>query len=393
MEPSRSRWRLARSPSRGPLAEEGDLEEIDTEGSLAIDEASIPPLAIVEDETGSVVWLPPEHDGDLPEVVITIIGANAPINHPDEIDDHGPVVGYLLASGEDRVPEPLQPFVRDEATRAVLETEGRLETLRAESKALHDRIQAENDAADDGLPPLASETCSSAERTAARNAYGAAYTSSKSSGGWKSCGQSVNWYQASGTRFWCNNGADCDHGLPTNSCEVNNNCTSVRGITTSFRARLSTSPSTFSSFQHFGRRYRFGYYNCSPTFTAQFERQRGSGSVITTNVSPGTMKIRVGGQSAPHKVALVGSVGLGGNTWKEDRSWDSSSEAPMNRMEMTVPTFGFMCGDLIQRFRTEESSNPSCNGTNRLCEYTCTGFGNCFESSARLGPDVETWAA
>jgi hypothetical protein len=357
------------------------------------------PLVVVEDDTGSVAWYPPALPGDELEVVITLRGTAAPILHPDFVQRVGAVSAYMaLTAPGAPIPDSLLPHA-GAAERAVLADETAVDALRKEAQAIRESIAADNAraeaeaeaeakaAAEAGVyTPLASTGCTAGQKTAAKNAYGAAYSAGGGSSGSKTCGNDQAFHSTTGTVYYCNFGAcDQDYTLALGQCgafdTVDNDCTTVGGKTTALRARFQTGPGSGATFQHYGLRYAFAYYNCSDTYTAVMRRKRGNDAWIYTDIDPHSMQIRVGGGAIPAPYALAHTFGLGGTAWHEDHDWDhDTSQSPFNSMNMVAQTDGFMCGDIIQRFRTYDASAGSCNGGDRLCTSTpCSGDGLCFE--------------
>ncbi len=348
------------------------------------------PLAVFEDDTGSVALYPPTQPGDELEVEITFRGIAAPILHPDFVQKVGAVGAFMtLMERGSSVPESLAPYLTD-AERAVLADDAALEALREEARRIRAEITDANarEAAaaelEPGVHTVASSGCTAGQRTAARNAYGAAYSSGGGSAGTKTCGDNMGFHNASGTVYYCNfPECDQDYTLAIGECAgiVDDDCTTVGGVTTARRARMQTGPGGNATFQNYGKRYAFAYYNCSDTYTAVMRRKRGDGDWIYTDIEPGAMQIRVGGGAIPAPYALAHTFSLGGTAWHEDHDWDhDTAQSPFNVLNMVAQTDGFLCGDLIQRFTTYDASAGSCNGGDRLCEETpCHGDGLCFE--------------
>ena len=354
-------------------------------------------LAAVEDETGDVTWLAPSYPGDLPEVVINVRGTFGPILHPDFVDRVGPVQAYLAVAPEDgELPDGLRSHA-SEGDLKVARDPAAIARLRDEARAKRDEVERANAEGSGQIVELASSGCTSGQQTAARNAYGAAYSAGGGSAGVRTCGNNMAFHNTTGTYYYCNFGG-CDQGhqdcsssivgnvhcsLALGPCSgvVSNGCTTVAGQTRALRARFRTYPGAGAAYRHWGKRYRFAYYNCSDTYTAVMRRKRGNGSWITTQINPGWMQIRVGGGAFPAPHALAHTFGLGGSVWKEDHLWDhNTASSPFNQMEMLAQNDGFMCGDIIQRFHTVEASSGSCNGGQRLCDdSSCSGPGLCFD--------------
>jgi hypothetical protein len=366
----------------GCATDVGDAPTTPPDGTTDLEEMprDPDPLALIEDETGSVSWYPPANPGDTLEVVIRFRGTAAPILHPDFVDKVGAIKAYMAAAEPGtELPASLRPYASDAELR--LDTAS-LESLREEARSIREAITQEN-ANVEGFSTL-SGGCTAAQQTAAKNSYGAAYSAGGGSSGSKTCGNDMAFHNATGTVYYCNFGAcDQDYTLALGQCAgvVDDDCTTVGGDTTARRARMRVYPNGDPTWQNYGLRYRFGYYNCSDTYTAVMRRKRGGGDWIYTDIDPGGMQIRVGGGAYPPDYALAHTFGLGGSVWQEDHDWDhDTAQSPLNSMNIVAPTDGFMCGDIIQRFVTYDASAGSCNGFKRLCDDgTCTGTGLCFD--------------
>lgn len=87
------------------------------------------------------------------------------------------------------------------------------------------------------------------------------------------------------------------------------------------------------------------------------------------------MQVRVGGEDFPPPYALARNAVAWG-VWEEHHDWGTNAD-PINAVEMTVQTDGLLCGDIIQRFDTEDSTPGWCNGGQGLCDdNSCTGSGS-----------------
>ncbi len=358
------------------------LDEVNGEGPSG---QSPPPLAKIEDKMGRVEWVAPDLKGDEPEVVITVRGEAAPLIHPDLVDELGTVQTYLALVDESApIPASLAPFARD-ADRELAADPARRRALRARNQAARDafKVSAAAEGNQDGL--RFADSCTATQRNHARDTYGAAYSAGGGSSGSKTCGQTINFHSVSGTTYYCNiPGADCDYGLgggtpatcdPPNTCgECDpNGCTTVRGLTEAFRLRWPTSAGdNGAGVSHYGVRYRFGFKNCSLEYSAVMRRRRGGGEWIYTTIEPNAMQIRTGGGAHPPPYALARDLVAWG-IWEEHHNWGTSQD-PLNQMEMTAATEGLMCGDIIQRFDTDDFTHISCNGGEALCDdNSCSG--------------------
>lgn len=331
------------------------------------------PLAVLTASTSHVEWLAPDFAGDTPEVVISVTGPTAALLHPDFVDRVGPLPAYLAATTQ-----PLPAALRPYATRDDLALEAdptARAKLRAQNEALRTEVTRANlAAAGSSTATTLSNSCSASQAAFAANHYGAAYSAGGGSSGSKTCGQSRPFQSVDGRVFYCNiANADCDYELAQEPVCDANTCTTVQGFTTALRARFQTTPGSGANFQHFAESYRFAYVNCSSTDDAQMRRRRNGGAWINTTVHPLWMQIRVGGHGYPPPYALARQF-LSFALWKEDHDWSvSTGQSPMTQMNMVTQTHGFLCGDLIQGFRTEELYQASCNGAKALCEDTpCT---------------------
>jgi hypothetical protein len=333
------------------------------------------PLAALNNANSHVEWFPPDVAGELPEVVISVTGATAALLHPDFVDRVGAVQAYLAVTTT-----PLPAALRGFATHDELTIEASPPArakLRAENEAIRAAVTRANLSAPASVTPTATTMaagCTAGQATWAKNHYGAAYSAGGGSSGSKTCGQNMAFHNATGTTYYCNiDDADCDYNLAMDPVCDANECTAVAGFTTALRARFVTSPGAGAGFQHFADRYRFAYYNCSATDNAEMRRRRNGGAWINTTVLPFWMQIRVGGHGYPPPLALARDF-LSFAGWKEDHDWSvSTPSSPMTQLNMVTQTDGFLCGDLIQGFETEEVYSSSCNGAKALCEDTpCT---------------------
>jgi hypothetical protein len=331
------------------------------------------PLAVLSNSTSHVEWLAPDFAGDTPEVVINVTGPTAALLHPDFVDRVGPVPAYLAATTQP-LPAALRPYATREDLALEADPTARAK-LRAQNEAIRTQVTRANLAASTlSGPNAAANTCTPSQAAFAANHYGAAYSAGGGSSGSKTCGQSLPFQSVAGRVFYCNiPGADCDYELAQEPVCDANACTTVQGFTTALRARFATSPGAGASFQHFAERYRFAYYNCSSVDDAQMRRRRNGGAWINTTVHPLWIQIRVGGHGYPPPFALAREL-LSFAAWKEDHDWSvATGQSPMTQMNMVTQTNGFLCGDLIQGFETEELFQASCNGGKALCEDTpCT---------------------
>ncbi len=331
------------------------------------------PMVTIENSGGQVQWFAPELPGDEPEMVITIIGEQAPIIHPDLAEKVGVIQAYLAIVDENTaLPASLIPYIR-ETDRAVINSSEQRRALRSENLEMQKTVELAVAESKGDTDTSLVGGCSNTQRSHARNAYGAAYSAGAGSSGSKTCGQQMNFHNADGYTFYCNidNNSDCDYGL--GQCDPDG-CTTVQGRTRSSRARFQTSPGGSSTFANYGTRYRFGYKNCSATYTATMRRQRGGGGWIYTSVSPNSMQIRVGGGAYPPPNALaLNSVAYG--SWEEHRNWGTSAY-PLNTVNMVAQTEGVLCGDIIQRFDTYDYPTGWCNNGTPLCDdNSCSGSG------------------
>jgi hypothetical protein len=328
------------------------------------------PLAVLSTSTSHVEWLAPGFAGDTPEVVINVTGPTAALLHPDFVDRVGPLPAYLAATTQP-LPAALRPYATRDDFALEADPTARAK-LRAENEAIRTQVTRANLAA--GLssgPTTASNSCTASQAAFAANHYGAAYSAGGGSSGSKTCGQSLPFQSVGGRVFYCNiPGADCDYELAQEPVCDANSCTTVQGFTTALRARFATTPGAGANFQHFAERYRFAYYNCSSVDDAQMRRRRNGGAWTNTVVPPLWIQIRVGGHGYPPPFALAREL-LSFAAWKEAHNWTvATAQSPITQMNMVTQTNGFLCGDLIQRFETEELFQASCNGGKALCEDT-----------------------
>jgi hypothetical protein len=345
------------------LAEPGANEEQEPD--------QVVPLVVIGDEEAWVEWLAPELPGEEPEIVISARGLAAPLIPPDMVEGIGAVQSYLALVDEDEPLHPaLVPFVRAD-DEPVIASRALRQALRAETLEVRHQIALANAeaAAEEGSDLiLYSGGCTNAQRAAAKNFYGAAYSAGGGSAGSLTCGQNIsNAHSVDGKTYYCNiPNSNCDYELGGGTeCDANK-CTTVRGRTRALRARREVGPSGNFWFAHYGQRYRFGFRNCSGTYSAVMRRKRGNGDWIYSTIPAGTMTVRVGGGAFPPPHALARYVVKWG-LWKEAHNWGTSA-TPLNRMEMTAQTEGLACGDIIQRFDTFDDTASWCNGGKSLCE-------------------------
>jgi hypothetical protein len=361
-----------------PLAEfaagEGDVEdELEDEDEDERVSPPVVPLAVIEDDSGRVEWLPPVLPGDEPEVVITVRGLATPLILPDLVERIGPVGAYLALVDEDQPLDPeLSPFVRDD-DRALVTDRAQRQALRAENLRMQHDFELALDYGSD--PQASAHGCTNAQRIHARNFYGAAYSAGGGSSGSRTCGQSMAFHSVDGRTYYCNiPNSDCDYELGGGvggQCDPNG-CTTVRGRTRALRARMHTYAGGGAAFGHYGARYRFGFKNCSNTYNAVMRFRRGTGAWQQRTIEPNYMDVRVGGNPYPPPHALARTFVAWG-LWRERRNWGTSA-SPFNRVEMIAQTEGFLCGDIIQRFDTFELYWSGCNGGKTLCDgNNCKG--------------------
>ena len=369
---------MAISLGAGCVGDEAVEVEGAVEATVKPPGAVLEPLAVIEDATGRVEWLPPQRKGDDPEIVITVRGTAAPLIHPDQVEKIGTVQSYLALVDENApVPAALAAFARHEDDEIAADPVRR-RALRSETLAAREAFEATVATWPKGEQRLA-DACTTTQKNHARDTYGAAYSAGGGSSGSKTCGQTLNFHSATGTTYYCNiENSDCDLRLGGGVLGVGgecdpNACTTVRGATQAFRLRWPSTPAAIGGgVSHYGVRYRFGYKNCSLQYSAVMRRKRGSGDWVYTTIEPNAMQIRVGGDGYPPEYALVRDVVAWG-LWEEHWNWGTSSN-PLNTMEMTAPTEGLMCGDIIQRFDTYDETHLSCNGGESLCDdNSCSG--------------------
>jgi hypothetical protein len=355
------------------LADHAD--EIDRAVSSRPQDATTPqPLVVISGADSRIEWLAAELPGEEPEIVITVNGLATPLILPDLVERVGAVQAYLALVAESQpLHAALLPYVSEE-DRAVMNDPEQRRALRAENQRLLSEFERELAAAGD--QPGTAAGCSLAQRSHAQGIYGAAYSAGAGSLGTKTCGQNIAGFNSEdGNSLYCNiPGGDCDYELGGGAECDPEGCTTVRGRTRALRARWQVNAGGGNAFQHYGRRYRFGFKNCSGTDSATMARRRGGGAWINTPIGPNQMAVRTGGATYPPEIALARTFVAWG-LWEEHHDWGTIAD-PLNQMDMTVQTDGLMCGDIIQRFDTFDQPTGWCNNGAPLCDdNTCSPDG------------------